>query len=195
MTPATHADDRGLVLLFHAGGQTILWAGRIGLEIQHELLAAYPDLRADVLVMGTEPPPDAAWLQSLEVPRLASRFRPAIVSPIPPTPPRFPISARSGNSTRPAPSIFISNPRRATILPKSISARGSRCLQRPDFFYSSFFPRAASRIRYQLLRSSSISSAFVASLIASGRVEPRIGMILLGCRISHANTTAKGVVL
>ena len=65
--PATHAEDRALVLLFHAGGQTLLWAGRIGVSTQQELLSTYPNLRADVLVMGTEPPPEAAWLQSLQV--------------------------------------------------------------------------------------------------------------------------------
>ena len=44
-------------MLFMAGGQTLLWAGRIGLQTQRELLAAYPGLRADILVMGAEPPP------------------------------------------------------------------------------------------------------------------------------------------
>ena len=64
---ATRAEDRGLVLLFRSGGQTLLWTGRAGIGTQKELAAAYPDLRADVLAMGTEPPPDAAWLQSLQV--------------------------------------------------------------------------------------------------------------------------------
>lgn len=63
----TRAEDRALVLLFHAGGQTLLWAGRIGSQTQADLLAAYPGLHADVLVMGTEPPPDEAWLQALQV--------------------------------------------------------------------------------------------------------------------------------
>lgn len=66
-SPETRADDRALVLLFHAGSQTLLWAGRIGALTRQELLAAYPGLRADVLVMGTEPPPDEAWLRSLQV--------------------------------------------------------------------------------------------------------------------------------
>jgi len=65
--PATHADDRALVLLFHAGNQTLLWAGRIGVSTQRELIFSHPDLHADVLVMGTEPPPEAALLQSLQV--------------------------------------------------------------------------------------------------------------------------------
>jgi competence protein ComEC len=63
----SRADDRALVLLFHAGNQTLLWAGRIGAQTQRDLLAAHPELRADVLVMGTEAPPDEAWLRSLGV--------------------------------------------------------------------------------------------------------------------------------
>ena len=66
-SPETRADDRALVLLFHAGGQTLLWAGRIGPQAQADILAAYPGLHADVLVMGTEPPPDRAWLDALGV--------------------------------------------------------------------------------------------------------------------------------
>ncbi len=66
-SPESRADDRALVLLFHAGSQTLLWAGRIGAPTRQDLLAAYPGLRADVLVMGTEPPPDDAWLRSLQV--------------------------------------------------------------------------------------------------------------------------------
>ena len=64
---ASRAEDRALVLLFHAGGQTLLWAGRIGAPTQRDILAAYPGLRADVLVMGAEPPPDDAWLRALQV--------------------------------------------------------------------------------------------------------------------------------
>jgi len=63
----SHAEDRALVLLFHAGSQTLLWAGRMGAVTQHALLAANPGLHADVLVMGTEPPPDGACLRSLQV--------------------------------------------------------------------------------------------------------------------------------
>jgi ComEC/Rec2-related protein len=63
----THAEDRALVLLFHAGSQTLLWAGRIGAPTQQDLLAAYPGLHADVLVMSADPPPDDAWLRSLQV--------------------------------------------------------------------------------------------------------------------------------
>ena len=63
----SHAEDRALVLLFHAGGQTLLWAGRIGPATRQDLRATYPDLHADVLVMGTEPPPGDAWLRALQV--------------------------------------------------------------------------------------------------------------------------------
>ena len=66
-SPESHAEGRALVLLFHAGSQTLLWAGRIGVSTQQNLLAAYPGLHADVLVMGTEPPPGEAWLRSLQV--------------------------------------------------------------------------------------------------------------------------------
>jgi hypothetical protein len=66
-SPESRAEDRALVLLFHAGNQTVLWAGRIGASTQRDLLAANPGLHADVLVMGTEPPPDDAWLRSLQV--------------------------------------------------------------------------------------------------------------------------------
>jgi competence protein ComEC len=60
-------EDRALVLLFHVGAQTLLWAGKIGPQTQQDLLAAYPNLHADVLVMGTERSPDAVWLESLQV--------------------------------------------------------------------------------------------------------------------------------
>ncbi len=66
-SPETHADDRGLVLLFHAGERTLLWAGRIGQATQRALLAAHPGLRADVLVMSAESPPDQTWLAALQV--------------------------------------------------------------------------------------------------------------------------------
>jgi competence protein ComEC len=66
-SPESHAEDRALVLLFHAGSQTLLWAGRIGAATQQDLLAAYPGLHADVLIMGTEPPPGEAWLRALQV--------------------------------------------------------------------------------------------------------------------------------
>jgi len=64
---ATHAEDLALVLLFHTGGQSLLWAGKIGPETQAELLAANPDLRADVLVMGVDSPPTEEWLRQLGV--------------------------------------------------------------------------------------------------------------------------------
>ena len=66
-SPETHAEDRALVLLFHAGSQTLLWAGRIGVTTQRDLLAAHPGLRADILVMAADPPPDPVWLQTLQV--------------------------------------------------------------------------------------------------------------------------------
>jgi competence protein ComEC len=62
-----HADDRALVLLFHSGTQTLLWAGRITAPAQKELLACYPNLHADVLVMSSEVPPDQGWIRSLGV--------------------------------------------------------------------------------------------------------------------------------
>ncbi len=66
-SPESHAEDRALVLLFHAGSQTLLWAGRIGVDTQRSLLAAHPGLRADILVMAAESPLDDAWLRSLRV--------------------------------------------------------------------------------------------------------------------------------
>jgi competence protein ComEC len=63
----THAEDRGLVLLFHAAGQTLLWAGKIGPQLQRDLLAARPGLRADVLVLDPDSAPSAAWLRTLGV--------------------------------------------------------------------------------------------------------------------------------
>ncbi len=66
-SPERRAEDRALVLLFHAGDQTLLWAGRIGPQTQNDLLAAYPGLRADVLVMGVESSPGPEWLRALQV--------------------------------------------------------------------------------------------------------------------------------
>jgi competence protein ComEC len=65
--PQAHAEDRSLVLLFHVAGQTLLWAGKISPQLQQELLAAYPSLRADVLVLDPDSTPGAAWLRSLHV--------------------------------------------------------------------------------------------------------------------------------
>jgi competence protein ComEC len=62
-----HAEDRALVLLFKAAGQSLLWAGRIGPQVQQELLTTYPDLRADLLVMSPESAPIPAWLKALHV--------------------------------------------------------------------------------------------------------------------------------
>jgi len=63
----TRAEDRSFVLLFHVGDCTLLWAGKISSEAQADLLAAYPGLQADVLVMGAEAPLDDAWLRLLHV--------------------------------------------------------------------------------------------------------------------------------
>jgi competence protein ComEC len=63
----TRAEDRALVLLFHAGGQTLLWAGRIGPQTQEDILNAYPNLHADILVMAVDAPQSDAWLESLHV--------------------------------------------------------------------------------------------------------------------------------
>ncbi len=66
-SPETLAQDRALVLLFRVGDRTLLWAGRIGPQAQADLLATYPGLHADVLIMGTEPPPSREWLDALQV--------------------------------------------------------------------------------------------------------------------------------
>ncbi len=66
-TTAGHAEDRALVLLFHAGGQSLLWAGKISPEAQEELRAAYPGLHAEVLVMNGDFAPATGWLEALGV--------------------------------------------------------------------------------------------------------------------------------
>jgi ComEC/Rec2-related protein len=58
-------DDRGLVLLFHAPGGTLLWAGRVDAAAQGELARAFPGLHADVVGLGADAPPDAGWLDGL----------------------------------------------------------------------------------------------------------------------------------
>jgi hypothetical protein len=65
-SPVIKANDRALVLLFHAGGQTLLWAGDIGPQTQALVLADHPGLHADVLVMGIDPWPDEKWLRVLQ---------------------------------------------------------------------------------------------------------------------------------
>ncbi len=63
-----HLQDRSLVLLFHAGMQTLLWAGRIDPPLQQELLAAYPGpCGADLLVLDPDARPETAWLRALGV--------------------------------------------------------------------------------------------------------------------------------
>ena len=64
-SPETNADDRALVLLFHAGGHSLLWAGRIGPQTQSQLLASHPGLHADILVMASDLPPHPQWLAAL----------------------------------------------------------------------------------------------------------------------------------
>ena len=66
-TTETHAQDRGLVLLFHYGGQTLLWAGKIDAPAQKALLAAHPGLRADVIVLSPDALPTNDWLGALGV--------------------------------------------------------------------------------------------------------------------------------
>jgi ComEC/Rec2-related protein len=62
-----HADDRALAILFVAGDNTLLWAGRLGADLQRQILAATPGLHADVLVMSAETAPSDEWLSSLHV--------------------------------------------------------------------------------------------------------------------------------
>lgn len=50
--PARLAEDRGLVLLFEYGAARLLYAGTVGFGIEAQVLAATPDLHADVLVEG-----------------------------------------------------------------------------------------------------------------------------------------------
>jgi competence protein ComEC len=64
---ASHEQDRSLVLLFHAGGGTILWAGKIDALLQRDLLAAHPGLRADILVLDPDTKPANDWLRALHV--------------------------------------------------------------------------------------------------------------------------------
>ena len=73
---ATREDDRSLILLFHAeGGGTLLWAGRLDNAGGRDLLRAFPDLHADVLVWGGEAWLEAAWLRALH-PRFWLRLPP-----------------------------------------------------------------------------------------------------------------------
>jgi competence protein ComEC len=58
-------DDRGLVLLFHAQGGTVLWAGRVDAAAQADLARVLPGLHADVMGLGADMPPDAGWLDAL----------------------------------------------------------------------------------------------------------------------------------
>jgi ComEC/Rec2-related protein len=66
-TTETHAQDRGLVLLFHGSSQTLLWAGKIDASAQQALLAAHPGLHADVIVLSPDALPTDDWLRALGV--------------------------------------------------------------------------------------------------------------------------------
>jgi competence protein ComEC len=66
-TTETHAQDRGLVLLFHANGQALLWAGKIDAGVQQSILADHPGLHADVLVLSPDALPGEDWLRALGV--------------------------------------------------------------------------------------------------------------------------------
>ena len=65
--PLSHGPDRSLVLLFHAANRTLLWAGKIDGAGQADLLSAYPQLHADLLVLALDAEPATAWLQALRV--------------------------------------------------------------------------------------------------------------------------------
>ncbi len=64
---ATREDDRALVIQFRAAGKTLLCAGRLDAAGQAELLRDHPELRADVLVLSGDAPPNPAFLQALRV--------------------------------------------------------------------------------------------------------------------------------
>lgn len=84
-TEARSAADRALVLLFHAGGQNLLWAGNISPDQRDEILSAYPDLHADVLVEKGQSPlteTDRVWLQALQA-RLWLQIPVSIYAPRP----------------------------------------------------------------------------------------------------------------
>jgi competence protein ComEC len=66
-TPPGRAEDRALVLLFHAGTGSLLWAGRIDADLRYKLIADHPGLRADVLALDPQSQPDADWLAMLQV--------------------------------------------------------------------------------------------------------------------------------
>ena len=62
---ATRENDRALVLLFHAGGHALLDASRLDAAGQAALLRDRPGLRADVLVLSGDVPPDASFVRAL----------------------------------------------------------------------------------------------------------------------------------
>jgi competence protein ComEC len=64
-SPASHEDDRALVLLFHSGSGTLLWAGRLDATGQSELTSAYPGLHADVVLLSADTMPGKDWLATL----------------------------------------------------------------------------------------------------------------------------------
>ena len=130
MVPPRHADDRALVLLFHAGDRTLLWAGRIGVPTQRE--SARRPSRIFMPMFSSWVPNRRRTTRGFSRSKSAigSRFRPATSSPIPPTRQPFPISARSGVSTKPARSTSTLKLDRTISFRKFICSPGWRCLIR-----------------------------------------------------------------
>lgn len=62
---ARREDDRALVLLFRVGTHALLDASRLDAAGQAELLRVHPDLRAQVLVLSGDAPPNATFVQAL----------------------------------------------------------------------------------------------------------------------------------
>ncbi len=62
---ATREGDRALVLLFHAGGHTLLDASRLDAAGQAALVHDHPDLHADILILSGDATPSAAFVRSL----------------------------------------------------------------------------------------------------------------------------------
>jgi ComEC/Rec2-related protein len=62
---ASRENDRAMVMLFHAGSGTLLWADRLDGAGQAELLRTHPDLHADVVLLGADATPGSEWLAAL----------------------------------------------------------------------------------------------------------------------------------